>query len=213
MTIKLTYWDIRSLGEPIRLMLEYLDLKYEMNYPQSSEEWQKKKFTLDLDFPNLPYYEDGEVRMSQSLAIMRHIARSQQKLNPETDEEARLIDVAEGALIDLRYHWGFLCYNPSFENIKDDFYKDLPNKLRSFEDALGKRKWLGGKISYVDFGVNELLDHIVTLFPNALDKTPNLKKYKSTFDLLPKIKAYRESSRFKRFPINGPVAFWGGKKM
>ena len=35
----------------------------------------KDKFSLGLDFPNLPYYVDGDVKVTQSNAILRFIAR------------------------------------------------------------------------------------------------------------------------------------------
>jgi len=33
------------------------------------------KHSLGLDFPNLPYYIDGEVKLTQTNAILRHISR------------------------------------------------------------------------------------------------------------------------------------------
>ena len=37
--------------------------------------WFDNKFSLGLDFPNLPYYVDGDVKVTQSNAILRFIAR------------------------------------------------------------------------------------------------------------------------------------------
>ena len=69
---ELGYWAIRGLAQPIRLLLnytgtEFVDKKYEVtgsapNWDVSS--WFGIKFSLGLDFPNLPYYMDGKVSCS-----------------------------------------------------------------------------------------------------------------------------------------------------
>lgn len=40
----------------------------------SCDEWLKVKETLQLDFPNLPYLIDGDLRMTQSMAIILYLA-------------------------------------------------------------------------------------------------------------------------------------------
>ena len=66
MPVTLKYWDLRGLMEPQRLMLEYLEVDYVMDYVTTSmEEWLAGKYSLGVDFPNLPIYTDGDVKMSQ----------------------------------------------------------------------------------------------------------------------------------------------------
>jgi len=211
MTVVIKYWDLRGLAESIRLMLEYLDVEYKMEFVASREEWALEKYAMGIEYPNLPIYKDDDVTMTQSYAIMRYIARKHEVLAPDMEEEIRWADVAQGALTDLRIAWGLLCYSKDFENLKQGFLDSLPEKLRSVEEVLGTRMWLAGKLTHVDFGWYEILDHIVTLFPGCYEQLPNIKKYKEAFEALPNIKAYRESGRFKRMPIFGPWASWGGK--
>ncbi|XP_064633670.1 glutathione S-transferase-like [Lineus longissimus] len=78
----LGYWDSRGLGGPIRLLLAYCKEDFEDKHfvcgdgPEFSMEcWHSVKDTLGLPFPNLPYYIDGDVKITQSNAICRHIAR------------------------------------------------------------------------------------------------------------------------------------------
>ena len=78
----LAYWDIRGLAEPVRLMLEYSGVEYDQKLFVSGDPpaydrscWTDVRDSLDLDFPNLPYYVDGKVKITESWAIMRHIAR------------------------------------------------------------------------------------------------------------------------------------------
>mmetsp|Transcript_3837 Transcript_3837/g.2557 ORF Transcript_3837/g.2557 Transcript_3837/m.2557 type:complete len:109 (+) Transcript_3837:136-462(+) len=39
----------------------------------SLEEWSEAKFTLGLDFPNLPYFIDSEVKVTEDLPIMKYV--------------------------------------------------------------------------------------------------------------------------------------------
>ncbi|XP_027487668.1 glutathione S-transferase Mu 1-like [Corapipo altera] len=78
----LGYWDIRGLAHAIRLLLEYTETPYEDKLYSCGEapdydksQWINEKEKLGLDFPNLPYFIDGPVRLTQSNAILRHIAR------------------------------------------------------------------------------------------------------------------------------------------
>ena len=79
--LKLGYWKIRGLVEPARYMLAYVGADYEEVLYEQGEGpdfdrtcWTDVKPTLDLDFPNLPYMIDGDVRITESTAILRYIA-------------------------------------------------------------------------------------------------------------------------------------------
>jgi glutathione S-transferase len=71
----LGYWDIRCFAEPIRHMLKYagqefVDKRYGFEKGSSKadffgirNQWFSEKFTHGLDFPNLPYYIDGDIKV------------------------------------------------------------------------------------------------------------------------------------------------------
>ena len=101
--MELHYWKIRGLGEPIRMMLEYLGVNYENKYKTSFEDWFQEKIKSDIELVNLPYLVDGEVKLTQSYAIMRYLARKYKKLLPSGEIEQQRIDQAEGVLADLRF--------------------------------------------------------------------------------------------------------------
>ena len=74
------YWKIRGLGAPIRYILEYLkvpfnDVQYEQGEGPEFDRscWTDVKFTLGLDFPNLPYFIDGDLKITESQAIIRYV--------------------------------------------------------------------------------------------------------------------------------------------
>jgi len=71
------YWDMRGLGEPIRYLLKYKGIKfddkrYHFNSGTTPQEigkyWSPEKYNLGLDFPNLPYYIDGDVKVGYILS-------------------------------------------------------------------------------------------------------------------------------------------------
>merc|ERR1739848_252002 len=69
MPANLGYWAIRGLASPIRYLLEYVGAEYEETRYESGDKWFPVKFDLGLDFPNLPWFEDGDVKINQSGAI------------------------------------------------------------------------------------------------------------------------------------------------
>lgn len=67
----LCYWNIRGLGSSIRNLLRYVGADYQdvsvefAGAPNYRENWLKVKYTLGLDFPNLPYLVDGDLKLTQ----------------------------------------------------------------------------------------------------------------------------------------------------
>ncbi|GFY41278.1 glutathione S-transferase [Trichonephila inaurata madagascariensis] len=70
----LGYWNIRGLAQPIRYLLHHEKEDFEdRRYLFTDNTWQNEKYALGLDFPNLPYYIDGDTRITQSTAILRYL--------------------------------------------------------------------------------------------------------------------------------------------
>ena len=71
MTMKLGYWNLRGRGAAIRALLRYVgadyeDVTYRLEGPlYSKEQWLKVKYSLGLNFPNLPYLIDGDLKLTQ----------------------------------------------------------------------------------------------------------------------------------------------------
>ncbi|XP_028652916.1 glutathione S-transferase Mu 1-like [Erpetoichthys calabaricus] len=219
MAVILGYWDIRGLAQPIRLLLEYTETKYEdklyscgeaPNYDKSC--WFNEKDKLGLDFPNLPYLIDGDVKITQSNAILRYIARKHSMCG-ETEEESIRVDQLENQLMDFRNGFVMLCYNPDYEKKRPGYLENLPNVLKLFSSYLGERKWLAGeKITFVDFIMYELLDQHVMFETTCLKDFKNLKEFLSRFEALDKIAAYMKSKHFIKHPVNNKMASWGNQK-
>jgi glutathione S-transferase len=215
--IVLGYWDIRGFGQPIRLLLEHagadwVEEAHHLGGPPdfSRQHWLDLKPTLPLDFPNLPYLYDGDVRISQSLAIQRYLARKF-GLDGKTEQERIRIDLAEQQIHDYRTQ-GFFVYSDDFDKLVDGIRADLPNKLTALSKFLGSHHYFsGGSVSHADFMAYEWLDQQNLFVPSILSQFPNLKEFTHRIEQLPKVKAYMSSDRFIKFPINNNQAKWGSR--
>ena len=78
------------------------DTVYEFQAKEESKtHWPTQKFNLGLPFPNLPYYIDGNVKLTQSDAILRHLGRKY-KMYGVDDNYASVIDMLIDTSSDLR---------------------------------------------------------------------------------------------------------------
>jgi len=206
------------LAEPVRLMLEYSGVEYDQKLFVSGDPpaydrscWTDVRDSLDLDFPNLPYYVDGKVKITESWAIMRHIARKNDLL-PEGDDASATCDQAEGVVQDFRWSFVMMCYDlpADFTENKKAFFVTLPTKLRRFDKYLAARKYLAGdKLTYVDFALCEILDQLQMMESGVYGEYANVNEYLKSFMKMEKVAAYRSSSRFKKYPCNNQAAWWG----
>lgn len=203
----LGYWDIRGLGAPIRHLLAYAGVEYEDKRYADPDAWfQKDKFALGLDFPNLPYYIDGDVKLSQTQAILRYIARKN-NLDGSNEQEKIAISLVEQQIADLNQAIVKICYDPNCEKLKEEYLKNLPTALKSLSTYLGDRPFFAGSnISYVDFWAYEYLKKISILVPGGLDEFANLTKFLGRIESLPQMSAYFKNAKPGLF--NGPMAKW-----
>ncbi|MCL4126174.1 UNVERIFIED_CONTAM: hypothetical protein GTU68_036918 [Idotea baltica] len=110
------YFSVQ-LGQSIKLLLEYTGTSYtEKLYDFGpapdfdTSQWTKEKFNLGMDFPNLPYYFDGDYKITQSHAILKHIARQNNLVGRSESENVR-VDMAEHEGLDLRGAYHTLVYS------------------------------------------------------------------------------------------------------
>lgn len=213
------YWDTRGLGQYIRNLLVYKavhfeDRRYKFGPPPEYErsDWLREKFTLGLKFPNLPYYIDDKVKITQSLAIMRHLGRKY-GLSWTNDAEALELDVLEQQARDLA--WGFVMtlFNPNFEEARKKYEDNLDNVLKPWAEHLQGKQWvLGDRLTYVDFMLYEALDWHKEFKEAALEEYPVLQEYVQRFENLPNLKDYMGSYKYNKWPILSPTVKWGYKK-
>jgi len=212
MPLEFAYWPLRGLGNPTRFCLEYLGLDYNETRYDDKEKWLSEKFQLGLDFPNLPYLIDGEVKLSQSGAILRYLADKHGLHGKDAKDRAHL-EMLAFECVDIHQAIGRAVYNPDFENLKDELHQTLTTKLEQVVKFLDGKKFFGGEeVMFPDFHFYEVLFTATKLFPDLTEKFPAVKAYMERFEALPKIAAYMASSKYMEGPFFGPMAKWGGWK-
>lgn len=216
---ELGYWAIRGLAQPCRLLLaytgtEFLDTKYKVTGEAPKRDmsaWFGVKFTKGLDFPNLPYYIDGEVKLTQTNAILRHIARKHDLCGNTVEERAR-VDMAAEVVMDMRNAAVGLFYGPDYEASLAPYLEKLQTTLGALSTFLGARTWLAGPcLSFPDFHFYEMLEQHLLLQPDCLQAFPTLVSFHARFEALPQIASYMQSPDFMSAPCNNVMAKWGNK--
>jgi len=214
------YWEIRGLGQPIRLLLAYVGEDYEdkryytgpaPDYDKS--EWLAEKFKLGLDFPNLPYVLDGDVKLTQTHAIMRYLGRKYKLVGTDENENIRC-DLAEQQLADLRGWLVRLSYSPgaTFEEMKPVATDLMKKTLTAFSKFLGDRTWMvGDRLTYVDFLCYEIFFQTHVFDKALFEGLDNLLAYNKRFEALPTIAAYMSSDKFIKWPFNNNMATFGSR--
>jgi len=211
------YWAIRGLAQPIRLLLAYTGTEFEdkmyqcgpgPTYDRSA--WMDVKFTLGLDFPNLPYYMEKNVSLTGTNAILRHIARAHNLCGSSQQEMVR-VDMAAEQVMDMRNNAVHLFYDrDGFETRLGDYLEKLQLTLKAISNFLGDRPWLAGdSLTFPDFHLYEMLDQHLLLARDCLLPFQNLRDFHARFEKLPAVAAYKKSA--KPLPCNNTSAAWGAK--
>jgi len=211
------YWDIRGLGQPIRLLLEqsgveWEDKLYSCGPPPTFDKtcWFGVKETLGFDFPNLPYMVDGDVKLTQTMAILRYLARKT-GFDGKIEAEKQRIDLMEGEWGDFKGPFVSMCYNPNFASMKDEYLKNVQAKLARFSKFLGNRSFFAGnEVTYVDFLMYDMFDQHKLVGADILSQWKNLEQFCNKIESLPRIKEFMASSKFIKYPLNNKMASFGG---
>merc|ERR1712080_18241 len=206
------------MGTPITYVLEYIGADYqEVFYNQKKledntwdrSEWTSVKPTRPEDFPNLPYFIDGDVKMTQTNAIISYICRKEQKLLPNNFTEQWKCDMMVGVTGDFRHSWAMMCYHTGDKEKWQN--ESLPNWLDLFDKYFTENKFCAGdSLTHVDFMLFEILDMVGTTFPGVYEKHEKLKNFWENILNIEQIQKYRNSDKFSTYPINGWAAKVGG---
>uniref|UniRef100_A0A0G4FS09 glutathione transferase n=1 Tax=Chromera velia CCMP2878 TaxID=1169474 RepID=A0A0G4FS09_9ALVE len=214
--LTLGYWSIRGLGQPIRLVLEYGGLEYteDLYTLQKKEDgswdrgmWMDVKYSKGLDFPNLPYLYDGEMKISQTNAIILHLAEKIGIAGKDPSERALAhMLLCQSQDVRSKYVQMSYCRPANFESLKTEVVSQfLPAKLKelaAFFDKYEGPYFLGKALTYPDLVFYDLFDQFVNLSPGCLDEVPSLKAFVHHMESLPAIAAYKKSEKFIDHPYN-----------
>lgn len=202
MALTLGYWSIRGLGGHLRIFLNYLEVPFVDKTYTTGDEWFGEKFSLGFDFPNIPYLIDGDLKITQSLTILRYLGRKFGKAPADERQQVR-VEQFEQEAVDLRLSVIRVAYDhANYDKSRADWLESSKVKLAQLDKAIGKGPWiLGQQITYADFLLYDALDFVRLFNPGQLDSYANLQKFILRLEALPSVKAYIESPDFKRIPV------------
>ncbi|XP_077080423.1 glutathione S-transferase P-like [Siphateles boraxobius] len=199
----LTYFAVKGRCGALKMMLaDYGQQLKEILV--TFDEWTKGDIKASCVFGQLPKFQDGDLVLYQSNAMLRHLGRKHGAYG-KNDCEASLIDMMNDSVEDLRLKYIKLIYQ-EYETGKEAFIKDLANHLKPFETILAKNKsgfLVGDQISFADYNLFDLLLNLKVLSSTCLDSFPALKSFVDKTSARPKVKALLENEDFKKMPING----------
>lgn len=208
--MQLCYWDMRGKAQTIRYLLEYLSLPYEeKKYPmdKTSEWFEHDKLNFPTAFPNLPYLIDNEKYITETEAILQYLCKKAERrdLLGKTEDDQITVAVTRGVLTDLLFWIKDLAYDKSYEKIRDEVLSTkCEPKLAQFNKFMGKKAFLHGYITYVDFLLYQALDMLCMMKPDILSKYDNLKKFQRKFAEQNFMQDYIKSSRYVKKPYFAP---------
>jgi len=142
---------------------------------------------LGIDFANLPYLIDGDIKISQSLAIPRYAARKGGKtdLLGKTPKDMALVDNIILAFSDCMTQFTALAFSKKFE---DDwapmFYKVKP-KFQKFEKLFAEKKFCLGYLTLADFLIAEGSYYMERFFYEEYGQFKSFHKIRESVNNLP----------------------------
>jgi glutathione S-transferase len=229
MTYQLFYWPtIQGRGEFVRLALEAAGAPYTDVARGAEDSGQGVPALLRcLQDPQVvhppfapPFLKDGAVLVGQTAAILHHlapklklVARSEQARLWTQQIQLTLCDAVTEAH-DTHHPVGPDLYYEdqkpeSLRRAREFCSKRMPKFLQWFErivtrNPAGSRYLVGGKLSYADLSLFQLVEGLRYAFPRAADralaKTPAVTLLHDRVAALPRVAAYLRSER--RIPFN-----------
>ena len=210
----LGYWKIRGLASQIRYEMVYLGVDFEENQYEQGDApdfdrsaWTNVKETLGLQFPNLPYLMDGEVKMTETNAIMKYIAA---KYGPQilgtTPEQVAKVEMLAGVIHDLKMAMTMPCYTTGD---RPALVAKMHEKVPSIVAFMGSNQFLSGsEVCYVDFTFFELCQLMEFISEGQLfTQYAVLAEYCDRVKNLPKLaEFYADDDKCMKRPFNNKVA-------
>jgi glutathione S-transferase len=229
MSYELHYWPtIPGRGEFVRLALEAAGAPYIDVARRAGDAGEALATTLQglqrSKLPNppfaAPYLKDGDFVVGQTAVILAYLAptlklvsRSEQLRVWTQQIQLTIADMVTEAH-DTHHPLGADLYyedqKPEALRRATGFCRDrIPKFLQWFEhivqhNTAGPRHLVGGKLSYADLSLFQLIEGLAYAFPQAtaraLAKTPGIVDLRDRVAALPRVRAYLQSER--RIPFN-----------
>ncbi|CAH2044173.1 unnamed protein product, partial [Iphiclides podalirius] len=196
--VTLTYFNVKGLGEGIRMLLAYGGQEFE-DIRVTKDDWPALK--PKTPFGQLPVLEIDGKQYAQCVAICRYLGRKYGLAGADIEEDL-VIDQNMDFYTDIRLKAASAHYEQD-EKIKaakhEDFSKNLYPIVLSKLDQIIKENngyLAAGKLTWADFLFAGMYDSLksMTQTHDMEEKYPSFKKLRDTVTSLPKVKAYLDAA-------------------
>lgn len=212
----LVYWDIVGLARTIRFALvlagidDWVDVLLADEESYNAVKATKLMKDPNFAFPNLPYYMDGEVTLTQSMAILRYIGRKYNLMGVSGLEH--VVDMVIDQVIDVEEKITNYCYTDESPVLVAHMIETVaPVQLKQFDTLLaGKDYVTGDVVSIADLKLFSFLlkveiivsDLDIQSIASWLSDNPNLGSFLTRMKNIPSLKTYMEGPCYMARPIN-----------
>ncbi|XP_022446954.1 glutathione S-transferase P-like isoform X5 [Delphinapterus leucas] len=201
----IVYFPTRGRCEALRMLLADQGQSWKEEVV-TKESWLQGPLKASCLYGQLPKFQDGDLILYQSNAILRHLGRSF-GLYGKDQREAALVDMANDGVEDLRRHCSHIIHH-GHEEDKAQYVLELPGHLKPFESLLSQNRGgqafiVGDQISFADYNLLDLLLSHQVLVPGCLDSFPLLSAYVARLSTRPKLQAFLASPEHVNRPVFG----------
>lgn len=200
----LGYWGVRARGQVLRLLLTYTGASWrEKTYTEAAQWFENDKKTLGMVYPNLPYIIDGNLKMSETMAIARYIVnRSERKelLGKDIKDQA-YVDNMLGVYNDVMNAVAELFFTDNYEEAVAKALEKIKPKLELLNKFYTDKHYALEYVTIVDFFLAELSYYIKEISQELYDKTPFLARVATAINGLDEVKQYYAKEGAIKFPF------------
>ena len=216
----LGYWAIRGLAQQLRTQLAYCGVEFEdKTYDVTGDAdagwdrsaWLDVKFTLGMDYPNLPYMIDGDAKITETAAIHKYIAK---KWKPEllgrTAAEMGRVEMLAAHVLDIKMKCTIPAYRSEkdAQGVLDEIADEVHPILTTLVEKTDGKPWIAGdNLTWLDFFWAEVLEYMDSILDGRFSaEFPSTREYLDRFKALDAVKAYNESDKCFKGPWNNKMA-------
>ena len=181
--VVLHYFRGKGLGEQVRLMLWEAGVKYKERYIDTREKLEALRQNNYLLFQQLPLLEIDGLKLVQSSAIVRYIARKYNLHGKNSMDQIHCDTLADGIKDLLRKMVGYP-YQTDKESWRVQVSPPIPRYFNCFTTYLVRNNnqelkgfLLGDTITFVDITLFDVLEWINVIFPDLIADYPFLHAF------------------------------------
>jgi len=198
-TYKLFYFNGRGRAETTRLIFAAAGQKFE-DIRYEDDEWPSHKSQMPLG--QIPVLEVDGVKLPQSIAIARFVAKQLNLAGKDNLEQAK-IDAVADTLTDLLNNFAPILWHEEDEVKKKEkaskfIAEELPKHFKNLEALAhsygnGGPFFVGNHVTWVDFYAYDTVENLLEIEPNLFTDNPWLQTNRQEVEKLPNISAYLKS--------------------